>query len=162
MSEELDTCTPALESHWTCAVTACCSRTRVRCAPVSAQPPELTETEASTCSNAASPWSLILQVKPTRMKESPKQHNGAAPSAAGGLLLQLLAESFADLRFSAICGCWSGMVLQSAASPLPAPTPAHSNGSRGAAAAAAQAAPPVVGGTRLGGQEASSSSSSSS
>ena len=71
---------------------------------------------------------------------------------------KLWQESFADLRFSAICGCWSGMVLQSAASPLPAPTPAHSNGSRGAAAAAAQAAPPVVGGTRLGGQEASSSS----
>ena len=84
--------------------------------------------------------------------------NGAAPLPPGGmLLLQLLAESFADLRFATICGCWSGMVLQCAASPLPAPTPAHSNGSRGAAAAA-QAAPP--GGTRLGGQEASSSSSS--
>ena len=113
------------------------------------RPPALTETEASTCSNTASPWSLILQVKPTRMKESPKQHNGAAPSAAGGLLLQLLAESFADLRFSAICGCWSGMVLQSAASPLPAPTPAHSNGSRGAAAAA-RAAPPGGGRDTVG------------
>ena len=76
--------------------------------------------------------------------------NGAAPLPPGGmLLLQLLAGSFADLWFATICGCWSGMVLQCAASPLPAPTPAHSNGSRGAAAAA-RAAPPGGGRDTVG------------
>ena len=100
------------------------------------------------------PLSLILQVKPPvcgiRFRPVADTITSCCSCTFGRM-----SFGFANLWFSAICGCWSGMVLQCAASRLPAPTPAHSNG-RAAAARLRR----VVGGTRLGEREASTSSSS--